>query len=927
MTLSPGKDLSHYRLVERIGEGGMGVVWRATDTTLGRDVAIKVLPAEFASDPERMARFEREARLLASLNHPGIAAVYGVGSAEGVRFLAMELVEGEDLAERLSQGPMPVVEALETARQIAEALEVAHEKGIIHRDLKPANVKLTPDGQVKVLDFGLAKATVAEGRGSGPTSTPTILPTMTSAGTAMGMILGTAAYMSPEQARGKAVDRRADIWALGCVLYECLTGKRAFDGETASDTIAKVLEREPSFAALPAATPARVRELLQRCLTKDPKLRLRDMGDARIVLDEALASRTPSGSLPVAVDAPVAATAGGRRASPVILAVVGVAGLVIGAVAWALVAARPAVAPARGTECVTVTMPPELSVPGLGAFSITPDGKTIVVRAQPKNADGSSAGPPRIYARRLDQYEFKELPGTEGAQGFLTPRSGSFLFFAPVSAGAPQFRGFRAPVDGSAPPTSFVDNDTSWTWTVESRDGDLLAVKQFTDFVRCPPGGPPSSPIKIDSGRQGVVRYELWNTLPGNGGVLTNIVVYDAKGWHYSFGVLDPKTGKLTTLEEDGGNPVYSTAGYLVFSRGSTLMAMPFDAQSAKPRGPAVAVWSGVSTSFTFQPGYFEISDDGTLVYRPGQTGGIRQMAYVDASGRVDRWHGEPRGIDIGPEPSPDGRRFACSIVNGRGIDEIFVSDLDRPGFRRVSDDPNADCSSAQWSPDGRRLAYARGGKDGKDGVYVVSADGGDARRVYATVNQAERAVAYSWLPDGSALFIARNSPGKGELILVPVAGDEKDAARVKVLATNELFIDQPRVSPEGRRLAYMSAESGMRQVYVAELRPDRTLGHALPLQTSGGREPRWSRDGKWLFVRDERDRVMKVAVGPAPDITVSSPEIAVDLVAAGVTLWSVLPDGRFFVGLKSDDEGDLTKLSVVLNWTDEMKRKLGAAH
>ncbi len=900
----------------------MGVVWRATDTTLGRDVAIKVLPEAVASDPERMARFEREARVLASLNHPGIAAVYGVGSAEGVRFLAMELVEGDDLAARISQGPMPVVEALETARQIAEALEAAHEKGIVHRDLKPANVKLTDEGQVKVLDFGLAKAVAAEATRSGPTSTPTILPTVTTGGTAMGVILGTAAYMSPEQARGKPVDRRADIWALGCVLFECLTGRRAFDGETASDTLAKVLEREPSFAMLPAATPPRVRELLQRCLTKDPKLRLRDMGDARIVLDEVLASRTPSGSLP-AVGAPVAAAAGTRRASPALLAFVAAAGLVVGAVAWALVAPKPAGA-ARGTQCVAIAIPPELSVPALGAFSITADGRTIVLRAQPKNADGTNAGPPRLYARRLDRYELKELPGTEGVQFFLQPRGDTVLFVAPVSAGSPQSRVFRVPVDGSAPPTAVIDNDPSWTWNLEAGNGDLLAIRSNTELLRFPRnGGAPSAPVKLDAGRSGVSRYEMRSPLPGEAGVLTSVVSYDTRGWHYSVGVLDPKSGKVKIVEEDGGNAVYSPTGHLVFSRGSTIMAMPFDLKTATPRGPAVAVWSGVSTIFTVVPAYFEISGDGALVYRPGQTGGIRRMAYIGSSGRVEPWDGEPRGVDTGPEPSPEGRRFACSIANGRGIDEIFVSDLDRPGYRRVSDDANADCTWAQWSPDGRTLAYGRRGGDSRDGVYVRSVDGGEARRVYAPRADQELANPYSWLPDGSTLLVAANAPGKASIALVSVAGDDADPKRVRTLATNDIFLDQPRISPEGRRLAYMSGETGKNQVFVAELRADRTLGPAVQVRTSEGHEPRWSRDGKWLLVRDDRNRVLRVSVGPAPDLALGAPETALDLEGSGVTLWSVLPDGRFFVGLKSEDEGYLTTLNVVLGWTDEMKRRL----
>ena len=898
----------------------MGVVWRATDTTLGRQVAIKVLPTEFASDPERMARFEREARVLASLNHPGIAAVYGVGSADGVRFLAMELVEGEDLAARIERGPLPLVEALEVGRQIAEALEAAHEKGIVHRDLKPANVKLTEEGQVKVLDFGLAKA--AEARSPGPTSTPTILPTVTSAGTAMGMILGTAAYMSPEQARGKTVDRRADIWALGCVLYECLTGHRAFEGETASDTLAKILEREPSFAALPASTPPRVRELLQRCLIKDPKLRLRDIGDARITLDEALASRTPSGQL-AAVAAPVAEGRPIRRTSPMLLAAVAAAALIAGAGGWAMLGARSG-GGVKGVECVTISIPPEVSVP-TPPYAFSSDGRTVVVMGRPRNADSTIAGPPRLYTRRLDQYEFHELAGTEGATGFGAVVNNEVMYGAPSSAGSSQFRLWRIPVDGSAPPTAVVDADPAWTALTATPDGDVLAVRENSELVRYPHnGGARSAPVKMDAGRPGVSTYALFGTLPGNGGVLTDVVVYDARGWHYSVGVTDPATGKVKIVVEDGGTAAYSPTGHLVFARGSTLLAMPFDAKTATPLGTPVAVWSGLSTPFAFLPSFFALSETG-LLYRPGQVGGIRRMAFVDATGRVTGWDGEPRGVDTGPEPSPDGRRFACSIPNDRGIDEVFVADLDRPGYRRVTDDPNADCATALWSPDGRRLAYSRHGRDARDGIYVVSADGGDARRIYAPRSDQERSAPYAWLPDGSALLLAVNTPGNALLALLTVAGDAADASRLRTLVSSTNMLDQPRISPEGRRIAYQSDESGKLQVYVAELRPDRTLGHPVQVRTAGGREARWSRDGKWLFVRDDRRHVVRVAVGAPPELTLSTPENVLDLGQAGVTLWSVLPDGGFFVGLKSDDEGDVGRLNLVLGWGDELKKRLRA--
>ncbi len=918
MTLAAGRELSHYRLVEPIGEGGMGVVWRATDTTLGRDVAIKVLPALFAGDPERMARFDREARLLASLNHPHIASIYGVGVADGVRFLAMELVEGEDLAARISHGPMPVAEAVETARQIAEGLEFAHEKGIVHRDLKPANVKLTPDGQVKVLDFGLAKALEGD---TAVTSSPSMThsPTITSPMTAANVILGTAAYMSPEQARGKVVDRRADIWAFGCVLYECLTGRRAFSGETVSDTIAKILERDPDFGPLPGGTPPRVRELLQRCLDKDPKRRLRDIGDARITLEEVLAARSPSGRL-LASDT-AGAGAARRAASSRILAVVGAACLVAGAGLWALFGPRPA--GVEKTRCVTISMPADVTV---RVATRTRDGGTVVLVGQPRKADGTPAGPQRIYTRRLDQYEFKELPGTEDVAGFLVAGD-HLLLVAPVSVGSPQLRLSRIPLDGNAPATGIGDWDNAWGSMTELGNGDLLVIQGRTNLVRIPrAGGAPSAPVKLDAGRPGVSFYEFARSaLPGDRGVLLNVVAYDARGWHYSIGVMDdPRNGKVRIIEEDGGNPAYLPTGHLLFSRGNVLMAMPFDAGRGTPRGAPVAVWSGLSARFTFLPAPFHIGDDGALFYRPGQLGGERQMGFVGTTGRVEPWAGEPRAVDGGPEASPDGRRFACSIANARGIDEIWISDLERPGYQKLGTDPDADCSWATWSRDGRQIAYIRHGKDGRDGVYVQSAEGGEAKLVFKPRAEEEQGTPFGWLPDGSALLLAMTTPtGGSSIALLRLAGDPADSTRLRTLLSGKFTLFWPRFSPEGRRLAYGSDEAGKMQVYVAEFRADGSLGRPVQVRTAEGSDPQWSRDGKTLFVVDERRRLMKVAVGPAPDLSISAPEEVFDLDKLGVSLWTVLPDGRFFVGLKNDDEGEITKYNLVLGWTEELKRKM----
>jgi serine/threonine-protein kinase len=922
LSLSVGRTLSHYRIVERIGEGGMGVVWRATDTTLGRDVAIKVLPEEFASDPERMARFEREAKILAALNHPRIASIYGLASADGVRFLAMELVEGDDLAARLAHGPLPVVEALELARQVAEALEAAHEKGIIHRDLKPANIKLTSDGQVKVLDFGLAKALEDERTASGSAS-KTQSPTVTERMTAANVILGTAAYMSPEQARGKSVDRRADIWAFGCVLYEALTGRRAFEGETVSDTLARILEREPDLTALPSGVPPRVRELLVRCLTKDPRLRLRDIGDARIQLDEVLAARSPSGRL-IAVEGSTGGTT--RTRSPLLgIAAAGVLGLVAGALLW------NALGPHRGggdgePRCLTVDMPADVAVQFAG---LTRDGRTLVMRGQPRGATGADArAPVRLYARPLTGYEFRALPGTEEALGFSTDLdSRGILFVAPVSPGATQRRLAHVPLDGSAPPTTITDWKDSWRSLCLMNNGDILILEGSTSFVRLPAaGGPPSAPVKIDTGRPGVSRCELQESLPGDHGVLVDIISYDARGWHYSIGVVDPKSGKTEVIVEDGGAPVLSPTGHLLFCRGDAMLAVGFDSRSGRTRGTPVAVWSGISTPFAFQPGFFAVGRDGSLFYLPGRAGGERRLAFLDAAGKTESWSTEERAVDGTPEPSPDGRRFACSIANARGIDEIWVSEIARPGFRRLGTDPNADCYWPVWSPDGKWISYRRRGGDSKDGLYIQSAEGGEARRILAVGSTDEQHTAVSWLPDGSAMLGWKFDRGKSELWKLPFSGTLPDTSGLRTLLPSAFNQFNPRVNRDGRLLAYGGDESGRAMTYVAELRADGGAGTPIEVRTEGSNGHLWSADGRTLFVLDDRQRLMKVAVTREPELAVSAPTEVFDFEKLGITYWSLLPDGRFFVGLKNANEADVTRYNLVLDWTEALKRKMSAA-
>ena len=920
MTLMPGRMLSHYRLIAPIGEGGMGVVWRATDTTLDRDVAIKVLPEAFSLDPERMARFEREAKILASLNHPHIASIYGLASADGVRFLAMELVEGADLAVRLEQGPMPVAEALDVARQTAEALEAAHEKGIIHRDLKPANIKVTSDGQVKVLDFGLAKALEGESAQSGSPSL-TQSPTLTGAMTAANVILGTAAYMSPEQARGKAVDRRADIWAFGGVLYECLTARRAFVGETVSDTLAKILERDPDYAALPKTVPARVVELLRRCLAKEARTRLRDIGDARIVLEEVLATRSPSGTFVAPQVEHVALP--NRRRFWIPFTIAAVIGLGIGAGVWRLLSSGDG--GKREPQAFTVSMPSDVMV---RHASLSSDGRSIIVAGLPKSSEGSDTPEPtRIYTRPIGDYTFKPIRGTEGVVGYKTDRDGRGVYFiAPVMAGSTQRRLLHVFLEGGAPPTALVDWQESWGGLLELQNGDLLVESGPTSFVRIPKGhDSPSTPVAMDAGRPGVVRYELGGeALPGDRGAIVNVVSYDDRGWHYSVAVMDDKTGKVKIVVDDGGNATYSQTGHLLFARADALFAVPFDLGKLEARGKTVAVWSGLNTSFSVVPGTYRLRSNGRVFYLPGEAGGTRQLAHLDASGGIHTWSPDRRPVDGAPEPSPDGRRFVCSLVSGRGIDEIWVSDLARPGFRRIGTDPNADCYAPLWHPDGKRVLYRRRGGDGQNGLYIQNVDGGVGKRILAT--EETMYTAGGWLPGGSGLILWRITPGKNDLWMLPFSGDEPDTNKLVQLLPSAFNQINPRVSRDGHLLAYQSDESGKMMSYVVEMRSDGTPSNPIQVQTTGSITHLWSEDGRMLFVEDERHRLMRIGVTRTPELSLSSPIQLYDFDKLAIALWTVFPDGSFFVGLKSSDEIDITHYNLVLNFDEELKRRMRAA-
>ncbi|HEV8375883.1 MAG TPA: protein kinase, partial [Candidatus Polarisedimenticolia bacterium] len=683
MSQAKGGTLSHYRLVEKIGEGGMGVVWKATDTTLDREVAIKILPEIFSEDAERLARFEREAKLIASLNHPNIATIHGLHEADGVHFLAMELVEGEDLAKRIQRGAMPVEEALPAARQIAEALEAAHEHGIIHRDLKPANILLTPEGKVKVLDFGLAKAFEPEA----PSGSPSMSPTMTSMGTRVGMILGTAAYMSPEQARGRPVDRRADIWAFGCVLYEMLAGKPAFGGETISDTLAAVLRAEPDWQALPPGTGGSLTKLLLRCLTKDPKQRLRDIGEARIALEE-----TPAAAGEVTDTVPVAVVR--RVMLPWALAALLAVAL---AATWAFRRSTAVPSDLPGVMRLKVELSKGGALPGnvgLGAAAIlSPDGRTLAFIAGEERSR-------KLYVHRLDRAETMALSGTDGARGpFFSPDGHWIGFFS--SRGL-----MKVGTEGGAPVRiADLKSDQGRGGCWDENDLIVFASGFDTALSKARSTGGKSEPLTQLAAASDERSHRWPSPLPGGKAVL---FMTQRTGQDYDDADIEAAeiaTGRRKLLLHGGSYPRYAPGGRLLFVRQNVLFAAPFDAERLEVTGPAKPVLEGVLASTGDQESgdgsaQYSLSAAGTLVYRESEIQDRSQateFVWVDRAGKETPAFQEPMRV-LGFRISPDGTRVAMEARTERGFG-TWIRDLRRSSTAPLGSDGDGSFSPV-WSPD-----------------------------------------------------------------------------------------------------------------------------------------------------------------------------------------------------------------------------------
>jgi len=876
--LTPGTRLGVYKVTALIGEGGMGQVYRATDTQLKRQVAIKALPSSLATDRDRLARFQREAEVLASLNHPHIAAIYGLEESGGVSALVMELVEGEDLAQRIARGAIPLDEALPIARQIADALEAAHEQGIIHRDLKPANIKVRPDGAVKVLDFGLAKAMEpALGSSSSISMSPTITtPAMTQAG----MILGTAAYMSPEQARGKTVDKRADIWAFGCVLYEMLTGCPAFPGSDASEVLAGVIKSEPAWNLLPASPP--VRALVQRCLQKDQKQRLRDVGDARIAIDEMLSS-------PVAATSTRVSHVG--RTGWIVAAVLLISTLVVAWVAFQPVAPPP-------IQKLSMLPPREARI---STLALSPDGQHLAFRA-------TSAGKTMLWIRAMDSATASPLPGTDDAtRPFWSPDSRSVGFFAHGKLN-------RIAVSGG-PVQAIAEAEVAYgaTW---NREGFILfAPGQFDTIYGVSALG--GSPSKITSFDRSKNESGHWHPrfLPDGRHFLYGAVGDTSTGW-IKVGAIDgPETTALVEADRDGANAEFvKIAGrdYVLFARQRTLLAQRFDLDTLKVSGEAIPVTEEMLTE---EPGagraaVFSISQAGVIAYRPSAGGGQNQLLWVDRAGKPVGRAGAPalyRHVEL----APDGKRVAVDRADppSRKLD-IWLIDVATGTPTRFTFDPDQ-YDVPRWSPDGSRLAFPRVGN--RKGLYQKLSNGAGAEEQLMPSPHDGLVVTDDWSSNGRFIVYYDAPPGiSSRLWFFPLSGDRRAVAVPNTDARGA----NGRFSPDGRWLAYESWESGQPEVWI---QPFPVSGGKWQISHEGGLKPRWRRDGKELYFMARDGALMAAPITAQESIQAGAPVRLFPIRTSGLLIaqypYDVSADGqRFLVITPLEDEG-MTPVTILLNW------------
>jgi Tol biopolymer transport system component len=858
-----GTRLAHYEITGHLGSGGMGEVYQATDSRLGRTVAIKILPETFVRDADRVARFEREARLLASLNHPNIAAIYGFEQSDRGHFLVMELIGGETLADQIARAPVPVDEALRIARQICEALEAAHNQGVIHRDLKPANIKVLSDGRVKVLDFGLAK--MVEQQSSKPSASDS--PTLSMAATNAGVILGTAAYMSPEQAKGRPVDRGTDVFAFGCVLYEMLSGKRAFDGEDVTEILAHVLTREPDWNALPSMAPARLKELLKFCLQKEVKKRRRDAGDLVIDIDHITAG---------APEPAVQSRANSRWAG---IAAAFFALVAIAAIVWSF--RSGSAVPEMHLAMVTpsTTEPTE--------FSLSPDGLSVVFIA-------SNKGRQQLWLRRLDKAEAQPLAGTESARtSFWSADSHSIGFFASGKM-------LRLDLDGGPPqPLANLPDSFGATW---NRDGTILFASSTAGplFRVSASGERPVAITHLEPSR--TYGHMTPRFLPdGRHFLFYATGTTDAQGIYV--GSLDGGAPKRLTAADSHGE--YLEPGYLLYIQQGALLARKFDVNRGELSGNAQTVADSVAYISPIGRGGFSVSAKGRIAYRVG-TSARRQLVWYERTGKRSVVAEPDANELLDAELSPDGRRVALdrSVMSNR---DIWLLDLLRGGMTRFTFDPAQD-GFPVWSPDSTQIVFESKRKGPYD-LYLKSAGGTAAERPLLESEYDKWPM--DWSRDGAYVLYYESNPNTaGDLMALPMTTPDKNPIPIAKGPFEEI---NGQFSPDTKWVAYETSESGRPEIVVQGFP---TASNKWQVSNGGGTQPRWSHDGKELYFIGADSKLMAATIkisGSSFEPTTPVPLFQMRVTFAPKHQYSVSAAGRFLVN--ELEESAATPISLILNW------------